>query len=79
MRYRFLVHYLHHTILAINITGLSPNEAGVTVNGHSLPYIQFTSWDGAKQHFLELGAGQVSVDAMEHSLRHSSLAVLTIT
>ena len=79
MKYRFLLHYLHHTILAINITGLSPNDACVTVNGHSLPYIQFTSWDRAKQHFLELGAGQASVDAMEHSLKHSSLAVLTIT
>jgi hypothetical protein len=79
MKYRFLLHYLHHTILAINITGLSPNIARVQANGHSLPYIQFGSFDMAKQHFLDLGAGQNSVDAMEQSLRQSSLAVLTIT
>lgn len=72
MKYRFLLHYLHHTVLAINITGLSPNDEGVTANCQSLPYIQFASWDGEKQHFLELGAGQASVDATEHSLRQSS-------
>jgi hypothetical protein len=79
MKYRFLLHNLSHTIVAVNITGLSVNIAGVGVNGGSLPFVRFMSWDLAKQHFLELGAGQESLDAMQQDLKKTSVAVLTIT
>jgi hypothetical protein len=79
MKYRFLLHSFSHTTVAVNITGLSINIAGVGVNRNSLPFILFTSWDRAKQHFLELGAGQESLDAATQQLSRSSVAVLTIT
>jgi hypothetical protein len=79
MKYRFLIHSLSHATVAVNITGLSANIAGVGVNGNSLPFIQFMSWDRARQHFLELGAGQESVEATEEQLKRTSVAVLTIT
>jgi len=76
MKYRFLLHSLSHTTLAVNITGFSMNTAGVGVNGNSLPFIQFMSWDQAKQHFMELGAGQESLDATQQNLEKTSAAVL---
>jgi hypothetical protein len=79
MKYRFLLHSLSHTTLAVNITGLSVNIAGVGVNGNSLPFVSYMSWDQAKQHFLDLGAGQESLDATEQHLKRTSVAVLTIT
>ena len=51
MKYKFLLHSLSHTTLAINVTGLSLNVAGVGVNGASLPFVQYNSWDRAKQRF----------------------------
>jgi len=78
MKYRFLLYAFSHTWLAVNITGLSENDAGVKVNGSSLPYIQFTSWEKAKQHFAELGAGQEVLDDMQQQIRRSGQAVLTI-
>jgi hypothetical protein len=51
MKYRFLLHSVSHTTVAVNITGLSVNIAGVRVNGSSLPFIQFTSWNRAKGAF----------------------------
>jgi hypothetical protein len=78
MRYRFLLHSLSHTTVAVNITGLSVNIRGVGVNGNSLPFVQFPSWGKAKQHFLELDAGQESLDATELQLKKTSVAVLTI-
>jgi hypothetical protein len=78
MKYRFLLHSLSHTTLAINITGLSVNIAGVGVNGDSVPFLRFGSWDQAKQHFLELGAGQESLGDIEQHLKRTSVAVLTI-
>jgi hypothetical protein len=67
MKYRFLLHNLAHTVLAVNIAGLSVNIAGVGVNGHSLPFIRFRS-DQAERHFSELGAGQ------SLSMSHSSIS-----
>jgi hypothetical protein len=78
MKYKFLLHSLSHTTLAINVTGLSLNVAGVGVNGSSLPFVQYNSWDRAKQRFLELGAQQESLDAAYQHLRATSVAVLTI-
>jgi hypothetical protein len=78
MKYRFLLYSFSHTILAVNVTGLSENIAGVRVKPSSLPYMQFTSWEKAKQHFVELGAGQEVLDAIQQQLGRISLAVLTI-
>jgi hypothetical protein len=79
MKYRFLLHSLSHTILAVDITGLSANIAGLGVNGTSLPFIQFTSWDKARRHFEELGAGEEPLDTTHQQLRRASVAVVTIT
>ena len=79
MKYRFLLHSLSHTTVAVNITGLSVNIAGVGVNGNSVPFVQFRSWDQARQYFLELGAEQESLDATEQQLKKTSAGVLTIT
>ncbi len=78
MKYRFLLHMLSHTTVAVNITGLSGNIAGDGVNDSSLPFMQFASWDRAKQHFLELGAEQKSLDAKEQQLKTTGAGVLTI-
>jgi len=78
MRYRFLLHALHHKVLSVNITSLSPNIAGVTPNESALPFQQFGSWAAARAHFLELGASPESVDDADQSLRKTSTAVLTI-
>ncbi len=79
MKYRFILYSFSHTILAVNVTGLSMNVTGLEVKGNALPYIRFTSWDKAVRHFLELGAKQELLDAIDVSLRKTSLAVLTIT
>ena len=78
MRYRFLLHNLHHMVLAVNITALSPNTAGVVVNGSALPFTQFGSWKAARQYFLELGAAPDSIEAISDSLNKTGVAVLTI-
>jgi hypothetical protein len=78
MKYRFLLHSLSHTTLAVNITGLSMNVAGVGVNGNSVPFLRFGSWGEAKRHFLELDAWQESLGEMEQHLKRTSVAVLTI-
>jgi hypothetical protein len=79
MKYRLLLHSLSHTTLAVNITGLSVNIAAVVVNGNSLPFIQFMSWEQARQHFMELGAEKEAPDTSQQHLRKTSAAVLTIT
>jgi hypothetical protein len=78
MKYRFPLYAFSHTCLAVNITGLSENVAGVKVNGSSLPYIQFTSWEKAKRRFAELGAGQEALDSTKRQLAGTGLAALTI-
>jgi hypothetical protein len=76
VKYRFILYSFSHRILAVNITGLSANVTGVEVNGNALPYIEFTSWNRAKRHFLELGASQESLDANYPG--KTGLAILTI-
>jgi hypothetical protein len=78
MRYRFPLLNLHHMVLAVNITALSPNVAGLRVNGQALPFTQFSSWKRAREHFLELGAEQEAIDRVAQSLAKTSVAVLTI-
>ncbi len=78
MKYRFLLHSMSHTILAVNITGLSVNIAGVKASNSALPYIQFNSWDKAERHFRELGGGHEPLKATRLQLDKSSVAVLTI-
>ena len=77
MKYRFILYSFSHRILAVNITGLSVNVTGVEVNRSALPSILFTSWDKAKRHFLDIGAKQGALDAI--NLGKTSLAILTIT
>jgi hypothetical protein len=72
MKYRFILYSFSRRILAVNITGLSVNVTGVEVNSKALPFIQFTSWDKAKRHFLEIGAAPESLDAVD--LGKTSLA-----
>ena len=78
VRYRFLIHHIHHSYIAVNITALSPNVAGLKVNASSLPFVQYRSWNSAKERFLELGATPESLDAVDQSLKRTSLAVLAI-
>ena len=78
MRYRFLLHNLHHTVLAVNITALSPNVAGLRVSGQALPFTQFSSWKRAREHFLEIGAAEETLEHVAQRLAKTSVAVLTI-
>jgi hypothetical protein len=80
MKHRFLLHFLSHTVLAVDITTVgAANELPVRAGQEeAVPILRFNSWTEAEHYFLKLGATTGAIGNASAWLRKSSTAVLTI-
>jgi hypothetical protein len=80
MKRRFLLHFLSHTFLAVDITDVrQPNELStIPVPKPTVPYVRFNTWAEAERYFLGLGASPELIAKTSASLLKYSTAVLTI-
>jgi hypothetical protein len=80
MKYRFLIHSLNHTILAVDISaiGLPTTTLSVVGKTQDVPSTRFTTWDNAAKHFAALGANLKAIETAREHLKKGSVAVLTV-
>lgn len=81
MKHRFILHFLSHTVLAIDITSVGgTNDFATRADGQErvVPILQFKSWTEAEQYFLKLDATIEAIESASAWLRKSGTAVLTI-
>jgi hypothetical protein len=80
MKHRFLIHWLSHTSLLVDITSIGlPNEIFPPQGKpQTVPTFRFQAWVDAKRYLGELGATAEDVDRAEVDLKRTSIALLTI-
>jgi lipid A disaccharide synthetase len=80
MKHRFLLHFLSHTVLVVDITAVgAANESAVPAGQEqTVPILRFKSWTDAEQYFLNLEATTEAIASASAWLRKSGTAVLTI-
>jgi hypothetical protein len=78
MKYRFLLHFISHTYVIVDITNVELSNQSRHGNTQMAPAFRFTSWKEAKAFLLAKRATTETVDSTNAQLRSMSLAVATI-
>jgi len=80
MKHRFLLHFLNHTILVVDISefGMAIEINPRTGNTKMVPALRFATWKEAEQYFRAKEADAETIEASRSRLSKDGTAVMTI-
>jgi len=81
MKHRFLVHFLNHTVLLVDISEIGVATQIYPPEGkpQAVSSLRFQSLRDAEQYLVGLGAGRKLLDMTIENVRKTGATVLSIT